>query len=104
MKIQIPEGLKLDVAPGQTTELLTKVMVGEDGTLDLLSVDGIALPTDETEEASEEEAAPEEEMEPGLEGLISQIGSEEPAPEEAPATPEEFFAKRAKSRATNPKK
>lgn len=40
MKIKIPEGLQLDVQPGQETELLAKVLVTKDGYLQLETLDG----------------------------------------------------------------
>ena len=101
MKIKIPEGLKLDVQPGQETELLAKVLVGKDGTLDFISVDGVKLPTDKEEEKSEKTGGDEEGESPDVEALLSQIGGAAPGGEgggEPPATPQEYLAQRDAAR------
>lgn len=61
MKITIPEGLVLDVGPGETTELLTKVQVSEDGKeINFISIDDVPLPEDKDEKDTEEEEQVEE--------------------------------------------
>lgn len=97
MKLPIPEGLQVNAEPGGTTELLAKFKVTEDGQLNLLTLDGVAVESEEESDDTEmEDDLEEEEMsDEELGGLIAAIGSEggELPP---PPSADEFIASKGK--------
>lgn len=94
MKIKIPEGLTLDVGPGEKTDLLTKVKVSEDGTMiELISIDDVLIPTEEGE-AVEEGAIEGDISDEDINALLSGLGGSE---EEVPAQ-DDYMAQRKTQR------
>lgn len=57
MKINLPKGFQLPATakPGEPFESVATLTMGEDGSVKMTALDGVALPESDSEEAPEEE-------------------------------------------------